>query len=80
MCEYLWDGERIPREGTAEIVDRSRELFATRGCGLWGARLAGEVRLLGFGGYWHFHEPPELELLYGIAAGHWRQGCATEFN
>ena len=78
VSEYLWDGERIPYARTAEIVSRSRELFAAHGWGLWGARLPNENPLLGFAGYWHFHDPPELELLYGVAAGYWRQGYATE--
>jgi ribosomal-protein-alanine N-acetyltransferase len=34
--------------------------------------------LIGFCGFWHFHEPPELELLYGIAPDHWHKGLATE--
>jgi ribosomal-protein-alanine N-acetyltransferase len=34
--------------------------------------------LIGFAGFWYFHDPPELELLYGLAPAHWGRGFATE--
>ena len=34
--------------------------------------------LAGFGGYWFFHEPPRLELLFGLAESQWGKGLATE--
>jgi RimJ/RimL family protein N-acetyltransferase len=46
--------------------------------GLWDARLHEREELVGFGGYWYFHTPPKLELLYGIAPEHWNHGLATE--
>jgi RimJ/RimL family protein N-acetyltransferase len=48
------------------------------GYGLWGARLHDREELVGFGGFWHFHMPPKLELLYGIAPEYWNRGLATE--
>ena len=33
---------------------------------------------LGLDLYWFFHEPPQLELLYGLAMAHWKQGFAAE--
>ena len=33
---------------------------------------------MAFGGYWFFHEPPRLELLFGVAEPHWGQGLAHE--
>ncbi len=75
---HLWDGEVIPPERTAALVARSAALHAERGLGLWGARLAGGDDLIGFAGYWHFHEPPALELGYGVAEAHWGRGYATE--
>jgi ribosomal-protein-alanine N-acetyltransferase len=36
------------------------------------------VNLIGFCGLWPFREPPNLELLYGIAESLWGQGYATE--
>ena len=37
-----------------------------------------EESLIGFCGFWFFHEPPKLELLYGISPAHWHKGLATE--
>jgi ribosomal-protein-alanine N-acetyltransferase len=34
--------------------------------------------LVGFCGFWAFHEPPQLQLLYGVAPSHWGRGLATE--
>lgn len=75
---YLWDGEVIPPEQTAAVVTVSAALFAACGYGLWAVCPLGGAELLGFGGFWHFHEPPEVQLLYGIAPGHWGRGLATE--
>ena len=75
---YLWDDEIIPSAQTAEIVQRSEELFAAEGLGLWSIRRETGSPLLGFGGYWHFRDPPELELILGLAPSCWRQGFATE--
>jgi len=76
---FLWDDEVIPRAQTDEIVARSAELFAGRGLGLWGARArdrGAHDALAGFAGYWYFRDPPELELLYGVAEP--GRGAATE--
>jgi ribosomal-protein-alanine N-acetyltransferase len=75
---YLWDDEVIPLEQAAAAVEESLALFESSGCGLWGVRLNGDDELAGFCGYWHFHEPPELELLYGVSETQWRKGLATE--
>jgi ribosomal-protein-alanine N-acetyltransferase len=76
--EFFWDGEIIPLDRTTSIATESTRLFATRGFGLWAARLCGEAGLAAFGGLWYFRDPPELELLYGVGAEHWRRGLATE--
>ncbi len=76
--KYLWDDEVIARERTASLVEQSLHLFAAHGYGLWGARLHDREELVGFGGFWYFHTPPKLELLYGIAPEHWNRGLATE--
>jgi RimJ/RimL family protein N-acetyltransferase len=76
--EHLWDGEVIPREQTEEAIRRSRELFETAGLGLWAVLPRDSEELAGFCGYWFFRDPPELELLYGIAAERWGAGLATE--
>jgi ribosomal-protein-alanine N-acetyltransferase len=75
---YLWDDEVIPFDRTSDVVAESVRLFDAAGYGLWAARLHSTGDLVGFGGYWFFHEPPRLELLFGVAETHWRQGLATE--
>ena len=75
---YLWDAEVISRERAASIVEASRASFETDGLGLWAVFPRGEDALIGFGGFWFFHDPPELQLLYGIAPAHWGKGLATE--
>ena len=75
---FLWDGEVIPLEQTREIVEKSCALFDECGFGIWGVREHGSDELLGFSGYWHFRTPPTLELLFGVASGHWKRGIATE--
>ena len=34
--------------------------------------------LCGFGDFWTFQDPPELELLYGLGRTYWGQGFVTE--
>jgi ribosomal-protein-alanine N-acetyltransferase len=82
---FLWDDAIFPRAETAAIVARSEAMFTGDGHGLWVATAApGEPAfpdaeaLLGFCGYWSFHDPPQLELLYGLAREAWGQGLATE--
>lgn len=80
---YLWDDQVIPPEQTAEILTKSEELFRQHGYGLWAVRLrlrngppSGD--LAGFAGFWHFRDPPELELIFGLAPAAWGLGLAVE--
>ena len=75
---YLWDDEVIPFDRTRDVVAESTRLFETAGYGLWAARLHSAADVVAFGGYWFFHEPPRLELLFGVAEPHWGQGLAHE--
>ncbi len=75
---FLWDDVVIPREQTTGILDTNRGYFANLGYGLWGVRLRDRPDLIGFGGYWFFHDPPERQILYGLAPDHWGRGLATE--
>jgi ribosomal-protein-alanine N-acetyltransferase len=76
--QYLWDAEVIPFDRTSDVVAESMRLFETAGYGLWAARLHSAADVVAFGGYWFFHEPPRLELLFGVAEPHWGKGLATE--
>lgn len=75
---YLWDDEIVARELTASVIERSLRQFAEEGHGLWLALDNRGGDLVGFCGFWYFHEPPQLELLYGVAASRWGHGVATE--
>lgn len=75
---YLWDDEVIERERTAQIVEKSVTSFEASGFGLWTVRADDDAALAGFCGFWHFHEPPQLELLYGLSTRYWGRGLATE--
>jgi RimJ/RimL family protein N-acetyltransferase len=80
---FLWDDEIIPIDRTRAVVDQSQRSFAERGFGLWCARTLDASQpdrgaLVGFGAYWPFRDPPEFELLYGVAESHWGQGYAPE--
>ncbi len=75
---FLWDDEVITREQAQSAVEESAALFTEKGYGLWAVCLKGDERIIGFCGYWFFHEPPQLELLYGLAEDEWGKGLATE--
>jgi len=76
--KFLWDDKIIPVEQTASIIAASQNCFQTKGFGLWTAVDKVDEKLAGFGGFWFFHQPPTLELLFGIAPDYWHRGLATE--
>lgn len=75
---YLFDDEIIPRAVVDDEIAGSARLMAARGYGLWAVRLRDTHEIVGFCGYRFFHEPPQLQLLYGLAPAYWRRGLATE--
>ena len=78
---FIFDNDVIEAEQTASIVTTSVELFRTSGHGLWIANSAerdASTDAIGFGGFWHFREPPELELLYGVSDGYLKRGFGRE--
>jgi ribosomal-protein-alanine N-acetyltransferase len=75
----IFDDAVIPAEQTTEIIAKSELLFATERLGLWQAhRRQGDPELIGFGGFWYFREPPELELLYGVKDAQRGRGYGRE--
>ncbi len=79
--KYLWDDEIISRQQVIDIVEGSLEQFAAQGDGIWVMGLhdeTDEAAVIGFCGFWFFNEPPQLELLYGLATSSWNKGLATE--
>jgi ribosomal-protein-alanine N-acetyltransferase len=78
---FLFDDQILPPDAIADIIGKSEDLFRTRRFGLWLARLKSEsaaARPIGFGAFWFFRDPPELELLYGVADAEVRQGYGRE--
>jgi ribosomal-protein-alanine N-acetyltransferase len=76
--KYLWDDEVISKAQAASVIADSIEHVERDGYGLWAVRLRDEERIIGFCGYWFFHDPPQLELLYGIDTPCWGRGLAAE--
>lgn len=75
---FLFDDQIISREQAAAELNESIDRFEAHGCGLWGARLREQPELIGFCGFRFFHDPPQLQLLYGFHPDHWSKGFATE--
>ncbi|HKQ50948.1 MAG TPA: GNAT family N-acetyltransferase, partial [Pyrinomonadaceae bacterium] len=76
--KFLWDDEVIPKERAESTIETSINSFETRGFGLWAVSPRTEAALIGFSGFWFFHDPPQLELLYGLSESYWNMGLATE--
>jgi len=75
---YLFDNKILSREQVAADIQRSLVNFETHGFGEWAVCLRGHDPLIGFCGLRFLGDPPEIELLYGIAPPYWGQGLATE--
>ncbi|HEX6929319.1 MAG TPA: GNAT family N-acetyltransferase [Gammaproteobacteria bacterium] len=75
---HLWDNRQLGREDTAAIIDRSAALHRDESAGLWAVERRDAPGLVGFGGYWYFGEPPQLQILFGLRPEHWGMGLATE--
>ncbi len=75
---YLFDDEIMERAWVAAEIEHSLACFEAHGFGQWAMFLKGHDALIGFGGYRFFHEPPKLQLLYGLAPAYWGQGLAAE--
>jgi ribosomal-protein-alanine N-acetyltransferase len=75
---FLWDDEIVPFGRPLAAIERSVRLFEERHFGMWGAWRHGASGFIGFGGLWPFRDPPEFELVYGVAQDMWGEGYATE--
>ncbi|HEV8714741.1 MAG TPA: GNAT family N-acetyltransferase [Candidatus Binatia bacterium] len=75
---YLFDDRIISREQAEAMIQSSLASFPTHGFGLWIVHRTGEEAIVGFCGLFLTGDPPEVELLYGIAPSVWGQGLATE--
>ena len=75
---FLWDYQIVSRERVSELIETSTASFASAGHGLWAVVSRQHDVIIGFCGFWTFHEPPRMELLYGVAPAFWKRGLATE--
>ena len=75
---YLWENRELSREDTATIIENSAKLQQEESAGLWVVERHGKPGIIGFGGYWYFGEPPQLQILFGLRPEHWGMGLATE--
>lgn len=76
--KFLLDDKIVTRDFVADAIAKSQRLFDKQRFGLWGFSFSRKADLIGFGGFWYFRDPPELELLYGLTTAHWGKGLATE--
>lgn len=76
--EYLWDGRVVSTDEVGDVIGVSDRLFEEHGAGLWRVDLAATPGLVGCAGFWHFHDPPELELLLSLSRRAWGGGLARE--
>ncbi|MBD3885584.1 GNAT family N-acetyltransferase [Phormidium tenue FACHB-886] len=75
---YLFDDKVLPLSETEAFIAKSLEFSQTEHNELWLARLKNSPTIVGFGGYWTFFDPPEVQLIYGLSNDYWGQGLATE--
>ena len=76
--KFLWDDEVIPLSLTEELVEKSIFHSERSEYGLWLVHLVDGNECIGFGGFWPFHEPERIELVFGLSPRYWGQGYATE--
>lgn len=80
--KYLWDDEIIPEEQTISILEENLKLFNTEKIGIWGIYPLNYPvnldKLIGFCGFWYFHQPAELQIIYGLHPDYWQKGFAIE--
>jgi ribosomal-protein-alanine N-acetyltransferase len=76
---YLFDGQILPIEWSAETIRVSQSLFARRGVGIWLVRHKFTEELIGFCGFVEFATiHPEPQLVYAMFGRFARVGYATE--
>jgi RimJ/RimL family protein N-acetyltransferase len=79
MLRSIWGaGAEVPRAQSLAVIERSLELFAERGAGLWCAFSRQEDVLVGFCGIWFLEPPAEPQLVFGVGSAHARRGYALE--
>lgn len=75
---YLWDDQPVSRARIEKLVAQSGRMFYEEGLGLFGVRLQGDDRLVGFCGFLRLEGMEEPEIAYELVPGLWGGGLATE--
>src|SRR5574342_102464 len=75
---YLWDDKVIDRQVAEATMQASIDCTAEHGFGHWAVCRTGEETLIGFCGGKFMEDSTDVELLYGLAPAHWKQGLASE--
>ena len=77
---FLLDGAWVEPVWVRAEIDASAARFGAGSLGLFVARLKAEGNVVGFAGFRPDHDPPVLELIYGLLPPFWRRGLATELG
>lgn len=75
---YLFDNEVIPIDFVRAEIESNARSFEMNGWGQWKVLLKAGEHLAGFCGFREFHDPPQLELLFGLGEPWWGRGLAGE--
>ena len=76
---YLWDDQPVAREVVREQIALTQQDFREQGFGLFGLFLTEQPEaLIGFCGLRRIDGSQDVEVLYGLLPGFWKQGLATE--
>jgi len=77
---FLLDGHLVDRDWVRGEIEGSARRFAEGGLGIFLACEPIGNEPIGFAGFRPFHEPPVLELLYGLYPAFWGKGLASEMS
>ncbi len=75
---FLFDDQIMPPSFVADEIAGSQARFVLGLPGLWAIVRHTAPEIVGMCGFRFFYDPPELQLIYGIAPAQWGQGLATE--
>ncbi|WP_019502619.1 GNAT family N-acetyltransferase [Pseudanabaena sp. PCC 6802] len=78
--KYLCDDLIWPLNQIQSTVEQSAIAFQEGRYGMWIARLKSQEAMVGFTGFWPFFDPPDIQLIYGLASANWGKGLATEMG
>ena len=75
---HLWDDEPVGEATIRDVIAQSEGMFSEGGVGLFGVRMRGSEKLLGFCGLVRLGGTAEPELGYELTREAWGRGLATE--